>query len=197
MLLVSRRASLFRRVLVNRFALLALVVLAGCATTQAPRAPLPQGAGAFSLEGRISVHYGEQNLSGKFTWDHTPATDDVGLASPLGTQMAQITRDEHGVTLTDSEQHKYRARDVESLTQTRLGWRMPLAGLTDWVHARPHGSQAKIERDSAGRPSILREDGWVIEYGYSGDGRAPQRLFLNYTLSEQPLDIRLAIDTRG
>lgn len=182
-------------------ALIALSFLAGCATTPAPKAPAanagPPVAGAFALEGRISVHYGEQNLSGKFTWEHTPATDDVGLASPLGTQMAQIVRDEHGVTLTDSNQRKFHARDVESLTQSRLGWRMPLAGLTDWVHARPHGADAKIERDGAGRPGILREDGWVIEYGYSGGDKLPQRLFLNYTLSEQPLDIRLAIDTRG
>jgi len=182
--------------------LIALACLAGCAGT-APRGGAPaapagaiQGQG-FALEGRISVHYGEDSLSGKFAWNHTEQSDELSLASPLGNQLAQIVRDNAGVTLTNSNRQQFHARDVESLTEARLGWRLPLAGLTDWVRGRPQGKAAEIERDTGGRISRMKENGWLIEYGYEGENKQPQRLFLNYTRAEKPLDIRLAIDTRG
>ena len=178
--------------------LIALACLAACATT-APGVGTPgaiQGQG-FALEGRISVHYGEDSLSGKFAWNHAEQSDELSLASPLGNQLAQIVRDSAGVTLTNSDRQQFHARDVESLTETRLGWRLPLAGLTDWVRGRSQGATAEIERDASGRISRMKEDGWLIEYGYTGENKEPQRLFLNYTRAEKPLDIRLAIDARG
>jgi outer membrane lipoprotein LolB len=183
----------------------AALLLAACA---APGSGTGQGGGAgrptrpvdaqnFSLDGRIAVRYGEESLSGKFSWAHAPATDNLSLATPLGNQIAQIVRDAGGVVLTNSRQEQFRARDVESLTEAQLGWRLPLAGLVDWVYGRPGSAGAQAQRDAAGRLTQLREAGWVIDYSYADAGPRPQRLILSYPRAEKPLEIRLVVDIWG
>jgi outer membrane lipoprotein LolB len=186
---------------VFRFAavLCAAALLGGCAST-APQGGHEGGAmraadaRSFSLEGRIAVRYGEESLSGKFAWTHADAADNLSLATPLGNQIAQIARDSAGVTLTNSRQEQFRAPDVESLTEAQLGWRLPLAGLTDWVRGRA-GAAAQSQRDAGGRLTQLKQDGWVIDYTYQEANPQPQRLILNYPRAEKPLEIRLVIDT--
>ena len=184
-------------------ALLLLLSLAGCAT-QGPAPAVPKDAPtaataaaqqAFATEGRISVRYGEQSLSGKFAWNHSTLRDELSLASPLGNQLAQIVRDGSGVQLINSRQERFTAPDVESLTQAQLGWRLPLAGLTDWVRGRPQGAAAQVQKDEAGRLLQLKEAGWVIDYSYAGTAALPQRLILNYPPAEQALEIRLVLDS--
>ena len=162
--------------------------------------------GRFVLEGRISVNYGTQNVSGKVRWMHDAARDEIALASPLGTQVARLVRDATGVALTDSEQATHRASDAESLTQQRLGWRLPLTGLTAWVRGRMQGGDpdkvSEVRRDERGRIAFLAEDGWHIEYAYpdQGDEAAaalPRRLLMRYARVAEPLEIRLVIDQWG
>ena len=175
-----------------------LTSLSGCAFLQ-PAAPLRAPDAGFALEGRISVVYGSQNLSGKIGWSHAPVADEINLASPLGTQVARLQRDAGGVTLTDSERNIHRAADAETLTLQRLGWRLPLAGLTDWVRARPAGAAPQeVRRDAQGRLEWLAESDWHIEYAYDDSGaapaRLPRRLFMRYVKAAEPLEIRLVID---
>lgn len=155
-------------------------------------------SGGFALEGRISVNYGTQNLSGKVRWMHDAASDDIALASPLGTQVARLVRDSTGVALTDSEQVTHRASDAESLTQQRLGWRLPLSGLTAWVRGRTHGGAADaLRRDERGRIAFLAEDGWRVDFAYPEDGPLavlPRRIFMRYARAAEPLEVRLVID---
>ena len=181
---------------------LAAVVLAGCAGLGPRAAPgsLPDPAGEhFSLEGRVSVRFGDENLSGRIAWAHARDTDEINLASPLGNQLAQIVRDAGGVLLVDSQQQRHRAPDAETLTERQLGWRLPLGGLVDWVRGRPSAAGAGetgVARDAAGRLTRLDEAGWVIEFSYDGDAaRLPRRLIMNYSRGEKPLEIRLVVDT--
>ena len=144
-------------------------------------------------------------MSGKVQWTHDAARDDIALASPLGTQVARLVRDATGAALTDSEQATHRARDAEALTQERLGWRLPLTGLADWVRGRTHSSVPdELRRDERGRIAFLAEEGWGIEYAYPDDGSGsnaatalPRRLFLRYVRAAEPLEIRLVIDQWG
>jgi outer membrane lipoprotein LolB len=150
----------------------------------------------FAVEGRISVKYGDDSLSGKFTWSHTREHDEMSLATPLGTQVAQIVRDGAGVVLTNSRQEQFHAPDVESLTEKQLGWRLPLLGLADWVRGRARdGATAQARRDEGGRLAELKEEGWVIEYSYGDPPNLPRRLILNYPMAEKPLEIRLVVDS--
>ncbi len=178
-------------------------MVVACTTT--PPAPRPDSETAaeqsivdasFSIEGRVSVVYGSDSLAGKMAWDHRPARDEISLASPLGNQLALIVRDDTGVVLTDSRQQQFRANDAEALTEQQLGWRLPLAGLTDWVRARATVAGV-TRRDAAGRLIGLSEAGWEIEFSYESDAaRQPRRLVMRYMRAERPLEIRLLIDSR-
>ena len=179
--------------------LLAAGMVGGCTSPTGPRSDAgAQDSGAqsmsFALEGRLSVRYGEESLAGKIAWNHKPMRDDISLASPLGNQLAQITRDPSGVVFTDGRLQQVRALDAETLTEQQLGWRLPLAGLTDWVRARSSADGA-ARRDEAGRLVHLSEAGWEIEFSYESDAaRLPRRLIMSYARALRPLEIRLVID---
>ncbi len=178
---------------------LAALLLTGCAVIVPPQRPAAQDAG-FALEGRVAVRYGTQNISGRIAWAHEgarePGRDEIGLASPLGNQLARLVRDASGVTLVDSNQQTFRAADAETLTEQRLGWRLPLTGLVDWVQGRVSaGAAPAVERDAAGRISTLAQFDWRIEYSYEDDAaRLPKRLIMQYVKSAEPLEIRLVIE---
>ena len=79
--------------------------------------------------------------------------------------------------------------DAESLTAQVLGFRLPLAGLADWVRgAASASSPAKEEKDAEGRLTKLEQAGWQIEYQDYAGGR-PSRMRLTYP----GIELRLAI----
>ena len=169
---------------------------AGCAGGGAPRGARNEAdarADFFSLDGRIAVRYGEESLAGKVAWIHSAQRDEINLASPLGNVLAQIVRDAGGVSLIDDRRQEFRAPDVETLTERQLGWRFPLAGMTEWVRAR--AAAGEVRRDEAGRLLHLRDAGWEIEFSYEDDAAPlPRRLIMVYARAAQRLEIRLVID---
>lgn len=170
------------------------LMLSGCAVMAPPQRPAPDAG--FALEGRVAVRYGAENLSGRISWAHADARDEIGLASPLGNQLARLVRDASSVILTDSNQQSFRAADAESLTEQRLGWRLPLTGLTDWVQGRISAAPApEVQRDAAGRISFLAQSDWRIEYSYEDEAaRRPKRLIMQFIKGAEPLEIRLVIE---
>ena len=170
-----------------RLAPMLLALLLG-ACAQLPSAPL--GADVeFDLSGRLAARYGEESFTGNLAWRHALSADELLISTPLGQGVARIAREAGTVSLTTAEQREYRAADAESLTAQVLGFRLPLAGLADWVRARPaSGAPAEIERDAEGRPRRLRQSGWQIEYQDYAEG-LPSRLRLTYP----GLELRLAI----
>lgn len=175
-------------------ALLALT-LEGCASVPpAPRfEPEASPAPNWTLQGRIGVASGEQNLSGQIRWQHRAATDEVLMTSPLGQGVARIVRDADGVVLELPDQPARRAPDADSLTREALGYVLPLAGLTWWMQARPDpGHPFEATRDASGRLTRLRQNGWVIDYlQYAADmPLRPRKL----VVSREGLQIRLVAD---
>ncbi|MGP1677819.1 MAG: lipoprotein insertase outer membrane protein LolB, partial [Burkholderiales bacterium] len=111
---------------------------------------------------------------------------------PLGQGVARIVRHDALVSLTTSDQKVYQASDVESLTAQVLGWRLPLAGLPDWVRGRAAaGAPVQTWRDSSLRLAKLRQSGWLVEFlEYNEANGLPARL----RLSREDVEIRLVID---
>ena len=70
------------------------------------------------------------------------------------------------LTLTTAEPREYRAADAESLTEQVLGFRLPLAGLAEWVLGRPAPE--------------LESRGWKIEYQERDAEGRPVRMRLTY-----------------
>jgi len=127
------------------------------------------------------------------SWRHAPAFDELLISSPLGQGIAEITRRDGVYTLRTAAGERLSAPDPEALTERALGWRLPLAGLPDWVRGRPqagHAADARYGDDH--RATLLRQLGWTIEYlAYDETTKLPSRL----RLTRDDLDIRLAIDS--
>jgi len=172
---------------VRRLVVLAALAAVACASTP----PLPLAPGGFSLSGRVAVRYGEEAASGRLTWRHSSATDDLMLSTPLGQGVAEITRREGVYTLVTAQDQRYSATDPEALTEQALGWALPLSGLPDWLQGRAQPGVEAATRYDGDRLAELRQLGWLIEYSdYGADGRLPKRM----RLTRGGLDIRLVID---
>jgi outer membrane lipoprotein LolB len=119
----------------------------------------------FTLQGRIGVQAEGKGFSGGLHWQHDSANDNIELYSPLGGQVASIKKTADKVALVDAKGNRISATDVETLTQTALGWQLPLTGLADWSLGRPTNSAIDaITWDEFGHLSTLKQDGWNIEY---------------------------------
>lgn len=195
----------------RRFLLVPLLLaLAGCAqlSTQPQQPPADAQAqarhlrsladiSAFSLSGRMAVQTEKRGFSGSVRWKHTDDGDHFSLYSPLGAQVADIKSDKDGVTLTTNDHKTYQAADAETLLQQTMGWRLPLAGLSDWVIGRPTESHYEvIDWDAQGRLKRLKQDGWDIEYPSYRNVEGtdlPEKILLR----SQQLDLKLLVENWG
>jgi outer membrane lipoprotein LolB len=178
----------FHRML--RLSGLALLALHGCASVPPPVAPAAVISQAFTLQGRVSVRYGEESLSGQLNWRADAAGDEVLLSSPLGQGMASISRNEAGVRLTRPGEPTVEAENVEMLTQSELGFRLPLSGLRYWIQASPDPARvSKVRRNADGGVEMIAQDGWKIEYLQFHESR-PRKMHV----TREGLEIRLVVD---
>lgn len=170
---------------VTRFAFtLAALALAACATL-APSIEQPE----FDLAGRLAARYGDESFSANLAWRHAREADEMLITTALGQGVARIVREGEAVTLTTAEPREYRATDAEALTEQVLGFRVPLAGLADWVRGRPStASPASAEYAMDGRLLSLQQRGWHIQY-LEYEGKLPSRMRLAYP----GIELRLAI----
>lgn len=172
---------------------LLIAVLAGCATP----APPPQtrartdDASTFDIAGRFSARSGDEGVFGRFTWSHAADVDTLAFSTPMGQALARLTGDASGVALELADGRKSHAADWESLTTQAVGIPIPIRGLRYWIRGLPSpDARYSVERDPAGRVSLLRQDGWEIVYRYSGKETRPLAMRLVYPA----IDLRLAID---
>lgn len=167
-------------------ACVAAMMLAGCA----PGFTLPAREVQFELSGRIAMRYKNEAGSGNIAWRHAAESDELLLTSPIGQGLARIVRTGKEVVLTTQDGQEMRAVDAEALTEQALGFRIPLAGLTDWVRGRAGDSPPPdhVRRDADGRLAELTQGGWTVEY-QAYEGKLPSRLRLLYP----GIELRLAI----
>ncbi len=165
-----------------------------------PSAPTPEPAPAplpepipvppaddtpFALSGRLGVMHDGRGFYGNLLWQHGAGTDTLRVLTPLGQAVAELNRDATGVSLLTSRGERYEATDAESLTETALGWRLPLAGLAWWAQGRlAPGSGERLEGDRA------RQDGWEIEWERPAPDARPTRTLLR----REGLEVRLVVD---
>ena len=172
----------------RRLWLAALLLAAGCAQLETRFAD----QAVFELNGRLAARQGGEAFSGNLAWRHAQASDELLITNSLGQGVARIVRGADGVTLTTAEPREYRGADVESISEQALGYRLPLAGLADWVQGRPSPAlppAARSERRTDGKLKSLEQGGWSVEYLDYAGGR-PARLRLQYPGG---IDLRLAI----
>ncbi len=172
-------------------AISAIVVFLSACSQLAPIPEGPPAVGGFEVSGRVAVRYGNESATGRVQWRHDDSADDLLITNPLGQGVARVTRSGQEVQLQTNDGRSFREPDAETLTEKVLGWRLPLAGLADWILARPRpGRPSQVSRAPSGRISELRQDDWRIEYEDYADGR-PSRM----KLSRPDLEIRLVVES--
>jgi outer membrane lipoprotein LolB len=158
--------------------LLATLLFAGCAT--APTTPsTPQITPGivqqqlaslaeihqFGLKGRLGVVTQKQGFTGSISWQHDMTNDHIEVFSPLGGKVATIEKSPTQISITSQDGKQVTAKDAETLTETTLGWQLPLAGLNRWALGKP--TESKIDAmtwDDNGRLTSLKQEGWDIQY---------------------------------
>jgi len=145
----------------------------------------------FELKGRLAVQADGKGYSASLLWQHKTDRDDIRIYSPLGGQLAHIEKTLDGVRLQDAQGQVTYGQDAENLTQTLLGWRLPLAGLADWALGRPaNPAMANLTWDEAGRTLSLNEADWAIAYQ---NYQASPTAFLPHKLSLKNARVQLKL----
>lgn len=174
--------------------------LAACASLQPPEsvpATAAESDEPFVIGGRMSARRGDSGVAGTFTWTHDARRDAIDLATPLGQTIAQLDGGAQGVSVRLQDGRTETAATWRELTERAFGVVIPVDGLAAWVRGVPRaGAQATIERDAAGRVSLLRQDGWEVTYAYADDAsRRPSRVNLSYP-GAPPVEVRVVVDRR-
>ncbi|MBA3506719.1 MAG: outer membrane lipoprotein LolB [Betaproteobacteria bacterium] len=178
---------------------IAVIGLAACTTldTVAPNRIDPTARdNGFDIEGRISARRGTAAVASNFAWSHTLVDDRLDFASPLGQIYARVSGNKGGVNVAHADGRTDSYSDWSTLSLALFGLAIPVDGLSAWILGAPRQEQPfTVERDAAGRPSVLRQHGWEIVYAYAaGDaGERPKRLVLRYADTE-PIEVRVVID---
>ena len=161
-------------------------LLCACAGLPEHGAPPP---GGFELSGRVAVRHAKDSGSARIFWRHSDDADEMLITSPVGQGIARITRAGDRFRLVTGDKKEYSAADAESLTEQALGWRLPLAGLADWIQGRASaGRPAEVTGRAEDGLEIL-QDGWRVAYQEFREGR-PFRM----RLSREGIEIRLVVD---
>ena len=185
------------RALRGALAALAVAAIAGCATVAPPPvAPAVETPAAFDASGRLSARRGSEGIAANFTWAHAPDADRFDVATPLGQIIARLSGDPSGVRVERPGQAPVAYADWRALTRDVFGVAIPVDGLASWIQAQPvAGTAFDLERDAAGRPLVLRQQGWEIVYAYADAAPAanPMRLVMRYPDSE-PIEVRIVVD---
>lgn len=183
------------------------LMLAGCASQaiQPTQSSVPlaashrfaalQAVQSFALEAKLAVQYAGKGYTARLEWQHSQTQDSMRIFSPLGQQVALIERDAQHVTLTDQTGKIHQANDVSSLTEQLLGWRLPLAGLSQWILGAPHrASPFQASYLEQGEPARLMQDQWQIDYDDYRQGSLPGVPFpLPHITRLQQQDVRLKL----
>ncbi|MEO8486013.1 MAG: lipoprotein insertase outer membrane protein LolB [Betaproteobacteria bacterium] len=170
------------------------LALSACATLEpslSTPAAEPVADGAFDVSGRLSARRGAEGAAANFDWAHAPGQDTIALATPMGTTLARLSRDSDGASLERPDRPVERARDAATLADRVLGFALPVESLAWWIRGVPHpGTPHALERDTAGRTAVLRQDGWSVAYGYADGATQARRLVATYP----DLEVRVVID---
>jgi outer membrane lipoprotein LolB len=146
----------------------------------------------WSFTGRLAVANGGDGGSGRIDWRQAGEDYDIRLSAPVTHQGWRLHR-EHGRVILDGLPGGPReGNDAEALLLEATGWRLPVADMAYWVRGLRAPGMAQLTGDASGRPAMLEQAGWRVEYrAWSAD--APP-LPLRITAGQGDASVHLAVD---
>ncbi len=123
----------------------------------------------WSFSGRAAVRKGKQGGNGRIEWtQHDARRYSVSLSAPVTRQSWRLDGDLHSEAgrLEGLDGGPREGEFAEELLREATGWDVPLQQLGRWVRGAP-ASEMPVESiayDAQGRPSRLRQAGWMVRY---------------------------------
>lgn len=162
---------------------------------QAAREAQLAGVDHWTIEGHLGVSDGHEGGSGSLTWTQDGDRYDFQLRAPITGKSFRLSGGPDGALLEGIEGGPLRGPDAEALMRRALGWEVPLHDLRAWVLGlRAPGAEAELSFGEHDLPSLLRQDGWTVDYrAWHTDQQPPlpQKVFA----SRPPYKVKLSIDS--
>ena len=185
--------SLSQNTKIGGLVLLALL-LSGCGSLFGPSKPTAKtkwqteaaSTQSFDAEGRLAVKVDEKGYYANFVWQNQPQLEVMSIKTPLGNTVGELCRDSLGV-IAASNQETPEAEDAEALSQSLLGFGLPLNHLHFWAQAQVV-PDVPFQIQSGGE---LKQEGWVVNRKASAENPAVPVLI---ELFNPKLNVRLFFD---
>jgi outer membrane lipoprotein LolB len=148
---------------------------------------------SWRFTGRIAVSTEGRGGSGRIEWAQDGDDFDVRLSAPVTRQSWRLHQAQGRVRLEGLEGGVREGTDAEALLLEATGWRLPVADMAAWVRGvRGAGSPATVESDTQGRPILIGQSGWQVDYP-AWDAAVPA-LPLRVHATQGEAKVRLAIE---
>lgn len=194
----------FRRA--RGFALAGCLALAACAPVatrphaavgansdaQAARELALAAVTRWSFSGKVAVSQAGKGGSARIDWAQAGPDFDIRLAAPVTRQGWRLSRHGELARLEGLDGGPREGPDAEALLLQATGWQLPVDTLAAWVRGARAEAGATLESDPQGRPALIREQGWTVEYRAWGAGSPalPLRVFAR----KDAASVRLVIE---
>ena len=118
----------------------------------------------WQLQGRLGVSNAKDAGSGSLQWKQDGDAFRFSVHAPVTGKTWVLAGDGHRVVLEGLRDQPVEGTDAAALLDRELGWKVPVAQLTEWVRGARAKGEAQIEFRSDGLPAVIQQDGWKIEY---------------------------------
>ena len=119
---------------------------------------------SWTLNGRVTVQGPEESGQVRVRFRQDAEGSRLEVRNPFGQTMLRLTRDDTGVRLRDDQGRLYTGEAARRVLRTRLGWRVPVGRLNEWVLGLAQAQQAPTAMDGKGRPLRIEAGPWRIHY---------------------------------
>ncbi|MCD9086081.1 lipoprotein insertase outer membrane protein LolB [Stenotrophomonas sp. SY1] len=120
------------------------------------------------LQGRVAISKGRNGGNGRIDWHQQSGQYQVSLAAPVTRQSWQLSGGPgQPVRLDGLEGGPRSGDDAGQVLLQAIGWEIPVEQLQDWVRGLPAeqaGAPDHLGFDAEGRPRVLRQFGWQVDY---------------------------------
>lgn len=151
----------------------------GALSSQAHRERQLEDQSTWSLSGRIAVSDGKDGGSGRIDWRQQGERFVIDIRAPVSRQTWRLTGSPAGARLDGLEGGPRTGPDAQSLLLREVGWQLPVADLVAWARGARGPGAARIEFDPEGRPALIEQRGWTVDYRAWGEGQPalPRKIF--------------------
>lgn len=121
----------------------------------------------WNFQGRVAISKGRNGGNGRIEWLQQGDRYEVALAAPVTRQSWRLSGGASQPARLEGLEGGPRSGDEAGLLLLQAtGWEIPVGQLAQWVRGLPAaaGAPEHLGLDAEGRPRVLRQQGWRIDY---------------------------------